>query len=69
MDSFNSTQRFNRNQYIVNALADKHGFNIVERNIMDALTLKPIDFARDGCHWGIRSNQEMADWCLDKLTQ
>jgi hypothetical protein len=69
MDSFNSTQRFNRNQSIANMLADKHGFNIVERNIMDAPTLKPIDFARDGCHWGIRSNQEMADWCLDKLTQ
>ena len=64
-------QRLFRNQFTVMLLAEKFGFDLVEITIDRAVSLfrsRPIeelDFARDGGHWGIDTQKDIAKFMLD----
>jgi hypothetical protein len=66
-----SEQRFNQNRLIVELLAEKFGFNVIQNNINNiastvrAKELDRLDFARDGQHWGFETHRSIAKLMLD----
>lgn len=64
----NSFQRLYKNQNIVRLLAKQHDFETIEITVEDLLnTIPRKEFARDGVHYGIKSNIEIADWFLSLI--
>lgn len=68
MDQINAQQRFLRNQTIVQLLSDVHNFQVIDQTLDAATKTIPFEPARDGCHWGFKPNQIMAELFLNKLT-
>ena len=64
-------QRLYRNQTIVKLLSKNFGFSLIELTINDVITqlrsckFENLDFARDGQHWGIATQNGIAKIMLD----
>lgn len=64
----NSLQRLDKNKNIVELLSKCHGFEVIELSIENVLkTILRIDPARDGMHYGINPNIELAELFLSLI--
>lgn len=63
-----SLQRFYKNKNIVDLLSTQYGFETIELKAKDAIESIPrIDPARDGKHFGITPNIQLAEWFLSLI--
>jgi hypothetical protein len=60
LDDVNSYQRYCKNKLLVELLAHKYGFKVVQRDVSEYYTFIR-DFARDNMHWGIETHKVIAD--------
>lgn len=72
MDEQMAEQRYQKNKIIVDMLSQIHKFSVAEFEIEDIFTPNSVitkDTARDGMHPGPKSNIDLANILLGKLTQ
>lgn len=67
LDDPNSVHRFNKNKLIVDLLAKLHNFSTVQYQVSDYYLIQSHlgDFARDNMHWGVKTQQHIANRFLN----
>lgn len=59
-DKAQAVNRFKRNHHLVNLLAEKYNFSIIERDI-DEFFYNQVDTGRDNTHFGFQTNRNVAE--------